>query len=133
MKALLLGAGLGTRLRGSIGAVPKILAPLGSGTLLDHQLAYLAAQGITKAALNLHHLSDRVAEHLERTPPPIPVRLSVEPELLGTAGALLPLADFFDAPFVLLYGDVVTDLDLRALAAGHRGLATLACYRSREL
>ena len=133
MKALLLGAGLGTRLRGSLGPVPKILAPLGERTLLDHQLSYLAGQGVAEVAVNLHHLADAVTAHLERTRPPVPVRLSVEPELLGTAGALLPLADFLDEPFVLLYGDVVTDLDLRALAARHTGLATLACYSSSDL
>jgi NDP-sugar pyrophosphorylase family protein len=73
-----------------------------------------------------------VLEHLGRGTP-VPVRVSVEETLLGTAGALLPLAPFLDGPFVLLYGDVVTDLVLADLRAGHEGIATLACYASAEL
>ena len=133
MRAVLLAAGLGTRLRESIGDVPKILAPLAGRTLLDRQLDYLAGQGISEVAVNLHHRADAVVAHLERERPPLPVRLSVEEELLGTAGALVPLADFADEPFVLLYGDVLTDLDLGGLASRHSGVATLACYPSAEL
>jgi NDP-sugar pyrophosphorylase family protein len=134
VKAVLLAAGLGTRLRDSIGDLPKILAPLAGRTLLDCQLDYLAGQGIAEVAVNLHHRADAVVAHLERdAPPPLPVRLSVEEELLGTAGALVPLADFLEGPFVLLYGDVLTDLDLGALVSRHTGLATLACYPSADL
>jgi NDP-sugar pyrophosphorylase family protein len=132
MKALLLAAGLGTRMRGAFGDVPKILVPLGGRTLLDHQLDYLAGQGVDEVAINLHHHADAVVEHLGRGTP-LPVRVSVEETLLGTAGALLPLAPFLDEPFVLLYGDVVTDLRLGELLQRHVGIATLACYRSAEL
>jgi NDP-sugar pyrophosphorylase family protein len=127
LKALLLAAGLGTRMRGAFGDVPKILTPFGGRTLLDHQLDYLAGQGVTEVAVNLHHRADLVLAHLEGRG----VRTSVEDELLGTAGALLPLADFLDEPFFLLYGDVVTDLALDSLRL--RGIATLACYRSTDL
>jgi NDP-sugar pyrophosphorylase family protein len=132
LKAVLLAAGLGTRMRGAFGDVPKILVPFGGRTLLDRQLDYLAAQGVDEVAVNLHHRADAVVERLRRGTP-VPVRVSVEEELLGTAGALVPLAPFLDEPFVLLYGDVVTDLRLAGLRARHSGLATLACYRSAEL
>jgi mannose-1-phosphate guanylyltransferase len=132
LKAVLLAAGLGTRMRGALGDVPKILAPFGARALLDHQLDYLAGEGIDEVAVNLHHHADAVLEHLGRGTP-VPVRVSVEETLLGTAGALLPLAPFLDEPFVLLYGDVVTDLRLGDLLERHSGLATLACYRSAEL
>jgi NDP-sugar pyrophosphorylase family protein len=133
VKAVLLAAGLGTRLRAATGELPKILAPLSGHTLLDRQLAYLARQGITEVAVNLHHRAEAVVAHLERVAPPLPVRFSVEEELLGTAGALRPLAGFLEEPFVLLYGDVLTDLDLGELASRHVGIATLACYRTTEL
>jgi NDP-sugar pyrophosphorylase family protein len=123
VKALLLAAGLGTRMRGAFGERPKILAPLGGRTLLDHQLDYLAANGVTEVAVNVHHQAAQVLAALEGRD----VRVSVEEELLGTAGALLPLRDFLDEPFVVLYGDVVTGLDLRSLRL--EGIATLACYR----
>ena len=132
MKAVLLAAGLGTRMRGAFGNAPKILAPFGGRTLLDHQLDYLAGQGVDEVGINLHHHADTVVEHLGGGTP-LPVRVSVEDTLLGTAGALLPLAPFLDEPFVLLYGDVVTDLRLDDLVERHSGIATLACYRSAEL
>jgi NDP-sugar pyrophosphorylase family protein len=132
LKAVLLAAGLGTRMRGSFGDVPKILAPFGGRMLLDHQLDYLAGEGVDEVGINLHHHADAVVEHLGRGTP-VPVRISVEEELLGTAGALVPLAPLLDEPFVLLYGDVVTDLRLGQLRERHAGLATLACYPSAEL
>jgi len=132
LKAVLLAAGPGTRMRGAFGGVPKILAPLGGRTLLDHQLDYLAGEGVDEVAVNLHHHAEAVVEYLGRETP-VPVRVSVEEELLGTAGALLPLASFLDEPFVLLYGDVITDLRLRELLERQSGIATLACYPSAEL
>ncbi len=136
MKAVLLAAGLGTRLRGVTGDRPKILVPLAGRPLLDHQLDYLAAQGMTRVAVNLHHGAAEVVAHLEASTPPVEVVVSVEEALLGTAGALRPLAAFLDETFVVLYGDVVTDLDLRDLVRRHReygGIATLACYRSDDV
>ena len=133
MKAVLLAAGLGTRLRSVTGPLPKILVPLAGRPLLEHQLGYLADQGVTQVAINLHHGAAAVLAYLEEAAPPLEVRVSVEETLLGTAGALRPLADFTDETFVLVYGDVLTDLDLRDLVHRHRrtgGIATLACYPS---
>lgn len=135
MKAVLLGAGKGTRLAPITHRVPKILAPLGGVPLLHRQLDYLAANGIDEVAVNVHHHADLVERALAERPSAVPVRLSHEERLLGTAGALVPLRDFLDGPFILLYGDVVTDAPLRTLAAAHArsgALATLACYPSEE-
>lgn len=134
VKAVVLAAGLGTRLAPLTQSVPKILVPLGGRPLLERQLLYLAANGITHVAVNLHHHADLVLEFLERSDLPVQVRVSHEPELLGTAGALQPLRDFLTEPFVVLYGDVLTDANLAELAAAHartNGTATLAYYRSR--
>jgi len=126
MKAVLLGAGRGTRLA-LTGDVPKILAPFGGRTLLDHQLDYLAGQGVDEVAINLHYHADQVLAHLgDRR-----LEVSVESSLLGTAGALLGFEDIADAPFFVLYGDVVTDLELSPLQLD--GIATLACYPSSDL
>jgi NDP-sugar pyrophosphorylase family protein len=133
VKAVLLAAGRGTRLRDVTGALPKILVPLAGRPLLDHQLRYLAGHGVTEVAINLHYGAAAVLAHLETAALPLRVHVSVEDELLGTAGALRPLADFVDQTFVVHYGDVLTDLDLRDLVRRHRrskALATLACYRS---
>ena len=133
MKAVLLAAGHGTRLAPLTTTVPKILVEIAGEPLLTRQLRYLAAQGVTDVALNLHHLAGRVREHLAAEPPPLRVHLYEEAELLGTAGALLPMRSFLTEPFVLLYGDVVTDMDLGALYRGLRGAATLSYYVSTEM
>jgi NDP-sugar pyrophosphorylase family protein len=133
VRAVVLAAGEGTRLRPLTERLPKILAPLAGSTLLERQLAYLRRNGVSEVALNAHHRADQVVEAVGRLETPPTVRISVEPRLLGTAGALVPLGDFLAAGTLLLYGDVVTDADLAALVARHRdagALATLATYRS---
>lgn len=136
MKAILLGAGRGTRLGPITDTVPKILVPLAGRPLLEHQVSYLARNGVTEVIVNVHHLADRVLELLERAELPVPVRVSRERRLLGTAGALAPLGGELAETFVCLYGDVVTDEPLERLLETHRrrgGIATLACYPSTEI
>jgi mannose-1-phosphate guanylyltransferase len=135
MKAVLLGAGRGTRLAPLTDTVPKILAPLAGRPLLEHQLAYLAGNGVSEVFLNVHHHADRVLEFVGRVETPVRVRVSYEPVLLGTAGALVPLRDELRETFALLYGDVITDEPLAAVVAAHRrtgGIATIACYRADD-
>lgn len=135
MKAVLLAAGRGTRLAPLTDSIPKILAPIAGRTLLEHQLDYCERSGVTELAINVHHHADQVVSCLERADPPFAVRISEEPELLGTAGALRPLRDFLTESFVVLYGDVVTNADLGGLLERHRqtgGIGTLAWYASAE-
>jgi mannose-1-phosphate guanylyltransferase len=135
VKAVLLAAGLGTRLAPLTDSIPKILAPLGGRPLLEHQLAYLEQGGVTEVAINVHHHAEEVIRFLDSAETGLAVRVSHEPRLLGTAGALLPLRDFLTEPFLVLYGDVVTDLDLGDFMERHlrlAGVATLTYYRSTE-
>jgi NDP-sugar pyrophosphorylase family protein len=130
VRAVLLGAGYGTRLGSLTTTVPKILVEIGGEPLLGRQLRYLAGQGVDEVALNVHHHAVKVQEYLTRVSPPLPVHLFPEEELLGTAGALLPMRALLTEPFVVLYGDVVTDMDLRDLHRSLRGMATLSYYVS---
>jgi mannose-1-phosphate guanylyltransferase len=135
MKAMLLAAGRGTRLAPLTDTTPKILAPFGERPLLVHQLEYLQRGGVSEIALNVHHHAEQVLACLDALRPDVSVRISHERELLGTAGALAPLRDFFTEPTIVLYGDVVTDANLAQLMDEHRQhepLATLAVYPSHE-
>jgi mannose-1-phosphate guanylyltransferase len=135
MKAVLLAAGLGTRLAPLTDSTPKILASIGGRPLLEHQLAYLEQGGVTEVAVNVHHHAQEVIRFLESSKTALGVRVSHEPRLLGTAGALLPMRDFLTEPFLVLYGDVVTDADLADFMERHLslgGVATLTYYRSTE-
>jgi NDP-sugar pyrophosphorylase family protein len=113
-------------------AVPKILVDIGGRTLLDRQLEYLARNGVTRVIIKTHHLGESVASALRAGRHPVDVRLSHEQRLSGTAGALRALTSELTETFVVLYGDVVTDADLRRMAAVHHAraaTATVACYR----
>ncbi len=131
-RALILCAGEGTRIRAVAGDGPKVLVPVAGVPTLERVLRWLAAHGVREVAVNLHHRGQVIQEHLgDGSGLGVSVRYSWEPELLGTAGACRPLADFLDRTFVVVYGDVLTDLDLPALLAFHRdraALLTMALY-----
>ncbi len=130
MKAMILAAGAGTRLRPLTDAVPKPMLPIAGEPLLSHTLRWLRAAGITEVAMNLHHLPHVVRAGLgDGSRWGVRIRYAEEPQLRGTAGALLPFADFFDESFVVIYGDLLLSLDLVALIAFHRqraGVMTIA-------
>jgi NDP-sugar pyrophosphorylase family protein len=132
MKAVLLAAGLGTRLAPVSSAIPKILTPVAGEPLLIRQLRFLAASGVTQVAINLHHFAEKVEACLRTVVTPLQVVVYREHQLRGTAGALAPMRDFLTDRFLVLYGDVVTDADLGDFQRGSRGIATLAYYRSPE-
>ncbi len=133
MKALILAAGEGTRLRPLTRERPKPMLPVGGAPLLEHLLRLLARHGIRDIAINLHYKPDVVTGHFgDGALWGVRLTYSYEEQMLGTAGAVRRLQPFLDEPFFVLYGDVLTDLDLTALAAFHkaRGAAlTAVLYR----
>ena len=97
MKAFLLAAGVGSRLKPITDDTPKCMVPIGGRPILDHWFDALADAGVDEVMVNLHHLAETVAEHVEtRVRPPV-VRLSYEPELLGSAGTLVDNRKWVDA------------------------------------
>jgi mannose-1-phosphate guanylyltransferase len=137
MKAFLLAAGLGTRLRPITDTTPKCLVQIDGTPLLDIWLGKLAAAGVEEVLVNLHHLPDRVRKHLAQRPQPVVVRTVHEPTLLGSAGTVLANRDFVagEDMFLAINADNLTDFDLRLLVDAHRGsgaLATLALFRSPD-
>lgn len=137
MKAFLLAAGLGTRLRPLTDTVPKCLVPIDGVPLLDIWLDQLAAAGVDEVLVNLHHLPELVTRHLSNRPLPVAVRTSYEPTLLGSAGTLRANRDFVAAAdmFLAVNADNLTDFDLRLLVEKQRAsgaVATLALFRATD-
>jgi|DewCreStandDraft_2_1066082.scaffolds.fasta_scaffold00290_4 NDP-sugar pyrophosphorylase family protein len=134
MKALILSAGEGTRLRPLTLSRPKPMLPLAGRPLLEHLVAYLRYHGIRDIAINLHYLPQVITAHFgdgERFG--VRITYSYEERLLGSAGAAKRLEPYFEGrPFVVLYGDVLTDTPLDPLLAQHttcRAALTMALYR----
>ncbi len=121
IRALVLAAGLGTRLRPLTESVPKPLLPVAGLPILGHTLAQLAALGCEAAAVNLHHLGGQIRHRFGDAFMGMPLTWSEEPELLGTLGALHPLRDFF-APadlVMLVNGDSLCRWPLRKMVRHH--------------
>src|SRR5262245_16696284 len=134
IRALVLAAGLGTRLRPLTLHTPKPLLPVRGVPILGHTLAELAAVGCEAAAVNLHHLGDQIRQLYGDSHLGMPLTWSEEPELLGTLGALHPLQDFFaPADLVLLInGDSLCRWPLRKLIRRHlAGAAATLLLTSR--
>src|SRR5256885_14966809 len=87
--AMVLAAGLGTRMRPFNGAVPKPLVSVGGKALIDYVLDRLAAQGIERAVVNVHHLADQIERHLAQRRQPKIVISDERSELLGTGGGVV--------------------------------------------
>jgi NDP-sugar pyrophosphorylase family protein len=133
VRAMILAAGEGTRLGVLTATVPKPMLPVAGRPVLEHLLDLLRRHGIIEVAVNLHYLPQAITSRLGngRTAG-VRIAYSYERELLGSAGALKKLECFFSETFLVLYGDVLTDLDLTALRMFHRkrGAAlTMALHR----
>ncbi|MCA1833948.1 MAG: NDP-sugar synthase [Actinomycetota bacterium] len=119
--AIILSAGLGTRLGPLTDAAPKVLLPVGGEPLLHRTIALLAGSGITRIGINVHHYGEMVRETTGGGSRwDVTVYYSEEHELLGSSGAVGNMADFIGGRrFAVLYGDVLMDLDVRELDAFH--------------
>jgi len=134
MKAIILAAGLGTRLRPITDTLPKCLVPIGGVPLLELWLRQCERAGLEAALVNTHHLAGRVEEFAAGRRG-IPVRLAHEPTLLGSAGTLAANWDFVagDESFAVIYADNLTTFDLSELIsfhATHDRIASMALFRS---
>ena len=125
MRAMVLAAGLGTRLRPLTYEITKPMVPVLDRPVMAHILDLLDRHRFEETIANLHYFPDSIREHFGER-----VTYRFEPELLGTAGGVRACAEFFgEDPFLVISGDALTDIDLTALAARHReagGIATLA-------
>src|SRR5918998_456051 len=131
MKAIVMAAGLGTRLRPLTYEVPKPMVPVANRPVIELILRSLARGGVTDVVSNLHWFPETIEGRLgDGSSLGVNLTFSHEEELLGTAGGVRNVREFFgDEPFLVMAGDALTDIDFGALAAAHSehdGLATLA-------
>jgi mannose-1-phosphate guanylyltransferase/mannose-1-phosphate guanylyltransferase/phosphomannomutase len=128
MKAMVLAAGLGTRLRPLTYEITKPMVPVLDRPVMEHILDLIDRHSFEGVIANLHYFPDTIREYFGER-----IGYSFEQELLGTAGGVRACAEFFgDEPFLVISGDALTDIDLSAFAARHReagGIATLAVKR----
>src|ERR1700740_550199 len=135
MKAFLLAAGLGRRLRPVTDSVPKCMVPIDDRLLLDIWLDAFSRAGVDEVLINLHYLPEVVTEHLASHKTGPAVSTSFEPELLGSAGTLRANRHWVEGEemFLACYADNLTSFALSSLIDAHRGrraLATLTAFHS---
>jgi len=130
---MILAAGKGTRLRPLTLKTPKPMLPIAGKPVLEHTLELLRRHGIHRVVINLYHQAEAVIVHFDGGSKGQEIIYSVEPELLGTAGGVAAMrSSFVDPCLLVIYGDVLTNMNLSALLDFHvrrGGVATLALYR----
>lgn len=132
MKAMILAAGLGTRLKPYTNNIPKALVKINNRTLLEHVIFNLKNQGVKEIIINVHHYAEKIINYVEKKNQfEIHIEFSVEPELLDTGGGLKKAAWFFNdqCPFIVHNVDVLSGLNIREMLKFHEqsnALVTLA-------
>lgn len=142
MKAFLLAAGKGTRLKPYTDEIPKCLIPICGKPLLGIWLDHLRVQGIREVLINTHHHAQQVAEFISGYAfrRDIHIVIHHEPELLGSAGTILHCREFVDSEddFMILYADNLTNIDLRRFVEFHghcrqrQGILTMGLFHTPD-
>ena len=134
MKAMVLAAGLGTRLRPVTYEMPKPLVPVANRPIMEHVLVLLRRHDCTELVANLSYLPEMIKQRFgDGSGLGVSIEWSFEEQLLGTAGGVRNVRDFFgDESFLVMAADALTDIDLTGLRRAHEandGIATLAATR----
>jgi mannose-1-phosphate guanylyltransferase/mannose-1-phosphate guanylyltransferase/phosphomannomutase len=135
MRAMILAAGLGTRLRPLTHLMPKPMAPVLNVPVMEHALRLLAKHGFTEVIANVSYMPERIKAHFgDGSALGIELSFSDEEEPLGTAGGVGKVREFLakTESFLVISGDALTDIDLTAMREAHEandGIATLATTR----
>ena len=133
MKAMVLAAGLGTRLRPITYEMPKPMVPVLNRPVMEHIVRLLARHGFTETIANLHWFPELIEGHFgDGSAFGVELSYSREERLLGTSGGVRNAAEFLGDSFLVISGDALTDIDLAAMREfheSHDGIATLATKR----
>lgn len=118
---MVLAAGRGSRLRPLTDKTPKPMIPFAGKPLLDYTVRLLAQHGFDEMVINLNHLPEVIQDYFaDGKDWGVSITYSLEKDLLGTAGAVRRVADFFDEPFLVYYGDNLTNFDLSEFWQTHQ-------------
>jgi mannose-1-phosphate guanylyltransferase len=138
MRALLLAAGIGSRLLPITATTPKCLVVINGRPLLDYWLELLFGAGIERVLVNTHWLAGQVDAYVKASRWASRIDLVHEAELLGTGGTVLANREWFQGrPFILAHADNLTDFDVAGLIAAHRSrpsghLMTMLGFRTDD-
>jgi len=126
MKALILSAGFGTRLRPLTDNIPKVMVPINGKTCLGHHIENLRSQGVVDIVINTHHKPDGIKNYFkDGVRFDVNIRYSDEENLLGTSGALHNFSHFDDT-FCVVYGDVLANFKIAPALEIHKRNNSLA-------
>lgn len=135
MKAMILAAGLGMRLRPLTDNKPKALVPVVNRPVIARVIDYLKSHGVTRIVVNAHHHYQQLVDYLDGGSFGMQIEIRVEPEILGTGGGIKNTSGFWgDEPFIIINSDILTNIDLSRAYEHHRktgGLATLILHDCR--
>jgi mannose-1-phosphate guanylyltransferase len=136
MRAMVLAAGLGTRLRPITYEMPKPMVPVLNRPVMEHIVRLLARHGFVETIANLHWFPDLIEAHFgDGSALGVELSYSPEEQLLGTSGGVRNAAGFLGDSFLVISGDALTDIDLAAMREfhdSHDGIATLATKRVED-
>jgi len=121
MKVMILAAGMGKRLRPLTNVYPKVLLPVVNVPMIDRIIKLLKIHGVEEIIVNAHHNYQMISDYLKGGNPfGIRVEIRIEKEILGTGGGIKNTQDFWDKdPFIVINGDILTDIDLREVYEFH--------------
>jgi len=134
MKAMILAAGLGTRLRPLTDHLPKPLLPLGGRPLIEYTLLLLRKHGITEVIINLHYQGEKIRQALgDGSRWGMTIRYSEEPRILGTAGGIKNVESLLSRePFLVINSDILVEIRLDRLIERHHREQSAATLVLRE-
>lgn len=142
MKAFLLAAGKGTRLKPYTDTVPKCLIPIRGEPLMKIWFDLMVSHGIKEVLVNTHYQAEEVERFIENIRPRVPLTITVvyEHHLLGSAGTIWSNREFVDGEedFIIAYGDNLTDISLTDMVMSHRefrligGVLTMGLFRAPD-
>lgn len=138
MKAVILAAGKGTRLKPMTDSLPKVMIPVGCKPVLEYHIENLVHAGITEIFVNLHYLPDVIKKHFgDGSRWGAHIDYSYEPAILGTAGAIRELKQRLSAdPFLVVYGDNFLEIDIASFiraAEANAGVGTVAVFEKSDV